>query len=84
MNRAIIVFILFGLFAQLGFSQCNENTVWDQVWYSCEQRPSPGSTDDLTHWILYDLGQAYALGATQIGACGVFRRQPDLVNSGRI
>ena len=48
------------------FSQCNEERIWDQVWYSCEKTPTPGATDDLNHWILYDLGQVYALGETQV------------------
>lgn len=65
--KYIHLFICLFFFTPLAlFSQCNEERIWDQVWYSCEKAPTPGSTDDLNHWILYDLGQVYALGETQV------------------
>lgn len=65
--KNILLFVgLFFFTASSLFSQCNEERIWDEVWYSCEKSPAPGATDDLNHWILYDLGQVYALAETQV------------------
>ncbi|MEM9721201.1 MAG: T9SS type A sorting domain-containing protein [Bacteroidota bacterium] len=66
MNRHISIFIFLLLIGGKSFSQCNEKTVWDQAWYSCERQPGPGNTDDLTHWILFDFGQVYPLAETHV------------------
>ena len=66
MKKYLILYILLISMGISGLSQCNEETVWDQIWLSCERQPGPGSTDDLNHWILYDLGQVYPLADTRI------------------
>ncbi len=57
----ILLFIQSSLYAQ-----CNDQTIWDQTWYSCELNENPNPEKDPSHWILYDLGAMYPLSDTKI------------------
>lgn len=66
--KRVVLFILLS-FPFLLSSQCFEdrhNTSDHAVWRSCVMSPSPHSDRGDSHFIMYDLGQAYMLGTTKI------------------
>lgn len=47
------------------FAQCypdKHNTTWYNGWISCKENLSPNPARGVGHWIMYDLGNDYALG----------------------
>ena len=55
-------FIIFSL--QMASGQCypdRHSTNWFDGWVSCEEFPNPNPKHGMSHWIMYDLGQEYAL-----------------------
>jgi len=46
--------------------QCNEETIWDKTWYSCEAADNPNPAREKSHWILYDLGAVYPLAESTL------------------
>jgi hypothetical protein len=61
----IIYLLLFTALSVIG--QCDidrHNTTWYDGWISCEQKASPNGSRGKGHWLLYELGYTYKLGAT--------------------
>jgi hypothetical protein len=54
---------------QAAISQCypdRHSTNWFDGWVSCEAFPNPNAQHGLSHWIMYDFGQEFALKKTKI------------------
>jgi hypothetical protein len=50
-------------------AQCykdRHNTSWNESWISCQTSQNPNAERGEGHWILYDFGHTYRLGATHI------------------
>lgn len=50
-------------------SQCypdRHSTNWFDGWVSCESFPNPNTQHGISHWIMYDLGQEFALKKTKV------------------
>lgn len=69
-NKTIIILFISILLGTLNASaQCSPNrhsTSWYDGWISCETSQNPNPERGVSHWILYDLGEPYALKNTHI------------------
>jgi len=48
-------------------AQCypdRHSTIADDAWISCEMTANPNTSRGMSHWIMYDFGEAYVLGQT--------------------
>jgi hypothetical protein len=61
----ILVCIFVALFSNAQCYMDQHSTTWYDSWTSCESKESPNPIRGNSHWILYNLGQKYALGETQ-------------------
>lgn len=64
MKSIISIILLFAL-ATSASTQCfpdRHSTSWFDAWVSCEKASNPNPSHPESHWILYDLGQAFELG----------------------
>ncbi|MEO1257526.1 MAG: T9SS type A sorting domain-containing protein [Bacteroidota bacterium] len=59
-----LVFLANNFYAQC-VSEAHSNNKND-AWLSCEKRASPNPDRASSHWVLYDLGYVYSIGATKI------------------
>jgi len=67
--KAVLIFLLSVCSYQLAMSQAypdRHSTNWDDAWVSCETNDSPNAKRDPGHWIMYDLGDQYALQQSTI------------------
>ena len=63
----IALFFIFGI--TLSHGQCypdRHSTNWYDGWVSCEPSTNPNSIYGESHWIMYDLGQLYALTESKL------------------
>ena len=69
MKDLIIIATLLALFWQTSAAQCypdRHSTNWYDSWISCEAKESPNPEREDGHWIMFDYGAVYALGAAHI------------------
>lgn len=62
----LITFITINLDGQVYFNPDRHSTNSFDGWVSCTEAPSPNTSRPNGHWIMYDLGQRYLLGASHI------------------
>ena len=61
--------ILFLLPSYASWAQCypdRHSTTWYDGWISCEANVNPNAARDISHWILYNFGERYALNKMKI------------------
>ena len=67
--RQAIAFLTFLSLSIFSFGQCfpdRHNGTWYDSWLSCETSQNPNTQRGVGHWIQYDLGYDYLLGAVDI------------------
>ncbi|NND33444.1 MAG: T9SS type A sorting domain-containing protein [Saprospiraceae bacterium] len=67
--RLIICLSAMSLLAYDSSGQCypdRHSTNWYDGWISCEAFPNPNPQHGISHWIMYDFGQVYALKNSKI------------------
>ena len=67
--KFIYCLLLTCFLAQYSKGQCfpdRHNTTWHDGWISCKQQANPNGARDVSHWILYNFGEPYALRKMQI------------------
>jgi hypothetical protein len=68
MKKILFIFLLLSIVTQQASAQCNpdrHSTSWYDGWISCQKSNNPNSERGITHWVLYDLGEIYALSTTK-------------------
>jgi hypothetical protein len=68
MKQIIILCLAIGLGNSM-FGQCfpdRHSTNWFDGWLSCNPSENPNSDRGATHWILYDYGEVFNLGPSQL------------------
>jgi len=67
--KATLVFLMITGSYLLASGQAypdRHTTNWDDAWISCQTNESPNAKRDAGHWIMYDLGDQYALQQSTI------------------
>jgi F5/8 type C domain. len=66
--RIILLCIFVTFFLQLKGQECNDanhSVNINDSWVSCDLSPNPNVDRGNTHWVMYDLGYIYSIGATK-------------------
>jgi len=77
MKKLFLISCLSFFIGNLLIAQCNADRhsakITDQ-WMSCTQTLNPNIDRGESHWIMYDFGESYVLGASTIWNCNVYEQ----------